>query len=138
MNYLISVLLVLSLVGCNESQNKKIAATNKTHSDKIEIQSDGKALLQKHCYVCHNPNATAQNRMAPPMIAIKKHYLDTDTTEEEFLIAILSWVKKPTKESSRMPGAIRRFGLMPYQPFKDKDIRTIASYMYSNDIEQPE
>ena len=137
MKYLVIILFIIGMVGCKDAKDAKTTAPTISLVEQIDIQNNGKELVQKYCNVCHNPNASAQNRIAPPMIAIKEHYISDDTTEEEFTNALLNWVKKPSKEISRMPGAVRRFGLMPFQPYKEEDIRTIASYIYNFEMEEP-
>ena len=37
-----------------------------------------------------------------------------------------------------MPGAIKKFGLMPYQFYPENTIRQIADYMFDNEVEKPE
>jgi hypothetical protein len=72
------------------------------------------------------------------MIAIKKHYMTNETTKQQFITDIQNWIKKPSEENSRMPGAIRNFGLMPYAPFPEETITQIADYMFDHDIDRPE
>jgi mono/diheme cytochrome c family protein len=124
-------------ISCNhlEKQEYKEITAFKAIS---EQSKDGKKLMEQKCYVCHSPNATMQDRLAPPMIAVKRHYVDDDSTKEQFAEAIWKWVEKPAIENSKMKGAVRRFGVMPYQPFEKSEIESIANYMFDNDIEQPE
>ena len=113
-----------------EIENERTAYTNNNHP--------GKKLMETLCYACHNPSASHDARIAPPMVAIKSHYLDDDMTKKEFGEAIWNFVKKPSKEKTKMRGAVRRFGVMPYQQFSQKDIELIADYMYEFKIEEPE
>ena len=98
----------------------------------------GKKLMETYCYACHNPVTSHDNRLAPPMIAVKKHYKKENTTKKEFIDNIKKWVKAPSEKISKMPGAIRNFGIMPYAPYEEEDIEQIADYIFDNDIEQPE
>lgn len=98
----------------------------------------GKKLMEQQCYTCHSPSASMQERLAPPMIAVKKHYLSEEISKEAFTKAIWNWVENPSEEKTKMRGAVRRFGIMPYQEFKKEDIEAIANYMFDNNIEQPE
>ena len=98
----------------------------------------GKKLMETNCYACHNPVTSHDNRLAPPMIAVKRHYKNDNTTKKEFIDDFTNWVKSPSEELSKMPGAIRNFGIMPFTPFPEEDIRQIADYIYDNNIEQPE
>ncbi|TJY35913.1 cytochrome c [Pontimicrobium aquaticum] len=98
----------------------------------------GKKLMETHCYACHNPTTSHENRLAPPMVAVKKHYKSVNTSKEEFVSALKKWVEAPSEKLSKMPGAVRKFGIMPYAPYKAEDIELIADYIFDNDIEQPE
>lgn len=124
-------------MNCNS--NKK---ENDTYSnvDKTAVESNhpGKKLMETNCYICHNPTATEANRIGPPMIAIKKHYIDENTTKEEFIASMQAWIKNPNEEDAKMFGAVKRFGVMPKQAYPEKTIAQIAEYMYNFEIEQPE
>ena len=61
-----------------------------------------------------------------------------NTTREEFITDIQKWIKKPSEETSKMPGAIRNYGLMPYAPYPEETIKQIADYMFDNTLEQPD
>lgn len=131
------ILIILLFTNCNDGKNINYQAINTATSSKM-LSNDGKQLLEQKCYACHSPSATMQNRLAPPMIAVKNHYLSDDITKKQFVAAIWNWVEKPAIENSKMKGAVRRFGLMPYQTFEKSEIEVIANYMFENDIEQPD
>ena len=141
MRIFITTILALLFVGCqtpkkpNYSKVKKDSSQQKTTKSK---EHPGKKLMETNCYVCHNPTASHEDRVAPPMIAIKKHYISTKTTKEEFIAEIQDWVQNPTKEEAKMFGAVKKFGVMPKTPFPKKTIELIADYMFENDIAQPE
>ena len=134
-------ILLMTLVGCKEA--------NKTEAKPVEIGLEnstadhakihpGKKIIETECYLCHNPKASEVSMIAPPMVAIKKHYIDSTTTKEQFTKAIVGWINDPQEEKSKMPGAINRFGIMPYQPYPEETISLIAEYMYDYEIAQPE
>ena len=116
----------------------------KSNSPSYSVKKDvseihpGKKLLETQCYVCHNPVLKHDDRVAPPMIAIKKHYINDDVSKEEFINSMQNWIKNPTKENAKMFGAVRRFGLMPKQAYPEETIKQIADYLYDNEIEKPE
>jgi hypothetical protein len=41
----------------------------------------------------------------------------------------------PKEENSIMPGARRKFGLMPKQTWDSTEIKAIAEYLYENEID---
>lgn len=128
------------LLGCN-TQNKKSYSDIQNVSEDLAMdktqEHPGKKLLENNCYVCHNPNTAEENMIAPPFVAVKMHYISEDTSKEEFITSMIEWSKKPSEENSKMPGAIQKFGLMPYQFFPEENIRQIADYMFDNAIEEP-
>jgi cytochrome c553 len=128
-------LLIASLVSCNDTKQKKYTEAKTVQPTVAAIE--GKKLMEQKCNLCHSPSAKETGRIAPPMVAVKSHYLDDNTTKEEFANAIWNFVEKPTKAKSKMNGAVFNFGLMPYQPFKEDDIKKIANYIYDYKIEEP-
>ena len=98
----------------------------------------GKKLLENNGYACHNPKTSEESMIAPPMIAIKRRYISEETTKEDFINEMVAWTKNPSKETSKMPGAVKKFGLMAYQFYPENTIRQIADYMFENEIDKPE
>ncbi|QSS96521.1 DUF3365 domain-containing protein [Psychroflexus sp. ALD_RP9] len=145
MNKILSLFSItsLALVSCQTStktesnENNKYVDVSEAEIAQTELASKGKTLMENQCYVCHNPKAKKENRIAPPFVAIKNHYLKKYNSEEEFKAKMWAFLEKPTKEKAIMKGAVQKFGLMPYQVFKEKDINAIAHYLYNYDIEKP-
>jgi cytochrome c553 len=131
------LLIAIGFVSCNSSQSKEQMYTDVVKPETLQEHS-GKKLMETNCYVCHSPSAIHNSRLAPPMVAIKKHYITSDTSKEEFIKAMQEWIKNPTEENAKMFGAIKRFGVMPKQAFSEETIAQIADYMFDNTIEQPE
>jgi len=128
--------LVSSLFfSCNDSKKKGYSAYD---TQKEISEHPGKKLMETNCYVCHSPTASHDDRIAPPMIAIKKHYITDTTTKSEFINAMQTWIKNPNTEDAKMLGAVKRFGVMPKTPYPEETIMQIADYMFDHDIEQPE
>lgn len=135
MRYIIVILVSVFILSCNNSKNKDLSAFEKNMQAN---NHPGKKLMETNCYVCHSPTASHDDRIGPPMIAIKKHYLNEETTKEEFIADIKTWIKNPNEADARMRGAVRRFGVMPKQAFPEETIEKIADYMYDYEIDQPE
>lgn len=117
-----------------ESQKEVKAPVSMIESD----LSHGFNLLDKNCFSCHSPKGAHDTRIGPPMVAIKKHYIDEETTLDTFSADLIAFVQNPTEENSKMPGAIRKFGVMPKMEFSEKDLRDIAKYIYKTELEAPE
>ena len=135
MKYFTFFLLIPFLFGCKDSKKPSYSKKN----DVSEMQNHpGKKILETNCYVCHNPTTPEENRIAPPMIAIKKRYSMGNNSKEAFIKSIQDFVKNPTEENAKMYGAVKRFGVMPKQVFPEETIKQIADYMFEFDIEKPE
>ncbi len=97
----------------------------------------GEKLMKAQCYACHNPATPHAGRIAPPMIAIKKHYINEETSKEDFIKEVVEFTLNPSEEKVKLRGAVKRFGLMPKQYFKEEDLKQIAEYLYDYEIEEP-
>ena len=140
MKYVLILSIVTFFIACDESQNNNPELASQAYTYELQNNNNehpGKKLLESKCYACHNPTTSMEDRLAPPMIAVKKHYLSDEITQDDFTKLILNWVKQPVESNSKMPGALRRFGIMPYQEFSEEDIRKIAEYIFNNEIDQP-
>jgi len=134
--YLIIIIFFTS--SCKNKTQENYLISQTFESQTIQEEHPGKKLLEMYCYVCHNPTTVHDDRIAPPMIAVKKHYYTEDISKEEFIANMQSWIKNPTEENAKMRGAVRRFGLMPKAQYPENDIKLIAEYIYENKIEEPE
>jgi cytochrome c2 len=126
MRTFITLIAVLFFISCQTSEKPKYSNVYKGLTSQKTNQLEehpGKKLMEINCYVCHSPTLGHENRIAPPMIAIKKHYISSKTTKEKFKTALQSWIENPTKENSKMAGAVKRFGVMPKTPFPKKNNR---------------
>ena len=95
-------------------------------------------LMRTSCYACHNPNAPSHDALiAPPLAAIKYRYQQRYTNRETFVAGMSAFMKWPSAESALMPGAVSRFGVMPATTLTDEKIRSIAVYIYDNEVEKP-
>ncbi len=133
--------LVLLFSACNtDTKSNYFAMAESTDYQEIGIiqENQGKKLMENNCYVCHNPKASMEKMIAPPLIAVKMYYISENTSKEEFTNAVVEWMKNPSAENSKIPGAVKKFGLMPYQFYPEATIRKIAEYMFDNEIEEPE
>ncbi len=127
---LLSLLVSLFLIGCNDSEPKK--------------NYDGKKLLASKCASCHDlnmPPVISDDELAPPMMAISFHMRNfmkpTDESQRtaKAIAFVVDYVLYPSLEKSFCDEkSIKRYGLMPSQKENlNKDEATaIAEYMFSN------
>src|SRR5690554_4001 len=131
--FAIIITIMLFLQGCKNHKEPYLAIKNTTKQE-----HPGKKLMETNCYVCHSPTASIDDRIGPPMLAIKKHYLTEGISKEQFIEDIQNWIKNPNEEDAKMYGAVKKFGVMPKTPYPEETINQIADYMFDNDIEEPE
>jgi mono/diheme cytochrome c family protein len=133
-----SILLgFLLAVACSGGASKKTEEGSESSNNDL-LLAEGKELLESHCYSCHNPKASHKSRLAPPMFAVKKHYMKGNSSEEDFTNDIISFLNDPSKKKAKMKGAVEKFNLMPKLSYKEEDIKKIASYLYHAELEKPE
>lgn len=128
--YLITSIAILA--SCNTEETENLTDV------KSETIHPGKELMALNCNACHSPTAGENARIAPPMIAVKKHYLEDGMSKDEFKLAISQWIENPDEKHSKMPGAVRKFGVMAKVEYPKETISQIADYMYSNELEKPD
>ena len=138
MKHLVLLFTLLVLFACNDGKQSEYVAGNDIAMLSVDPEHPGKALLEKHCYACHNPTTAHENRIAPPMFAIKKHYLRNEVTKEEFTKQFVDWTSGPSADKAKMPGAVEKFGVMPYQEFDTESVKLIAEYLYLTELDTPE
>ncbi|AXO79560.1 DUF3365 domain-containing protein [Olleya aquimaris] len=127
--------LIVVFLGCKNTKNEAYSVFDK----QMEANKHpGKKLMEINCYTCHSPSASQSDRIGPPMIAIKKHYINENTTKAQFTVDMQSWIKNPNAQDTKMYGAVKRFGVMPKQSFPEETIAKIAEYMFDYEIDQPE
>jgi cytochrome c len=100
---------------------------------------EGEALYKTHCSSCHGNTGgmDMQQRVAPPIVAVRMHYLGSYPEKDAFVMAVAQWVEKQDASQSLMRGAIRRFNIMPPISIAKEDAEKIAAYIFDGDIEKP-
>jgi len=144
------ILIVASAVAyfmsCNEEikDNNYASLDNATIIEKTSlninsVEEEGYTLMKANCYICHNPNAASHDEIiAPPFKAVKMRYTKVYDTKEEFVNAVVKWVRNPSEENSLMYGALDQFKVMPQLLVEVKDLEKIANYLYDNKVDVPD
>ena len=101
---------------------------------------NGEQLYRAHCSACHGNTGgmDMSKRIAPPIVAVRMHYIGTYADKDSFVIAVADWVEKQDENNSLMRGAIRRFNIMPPVSISREKAEKIAAYIYDGNIEKPE
>ncbi|WP_339663595.1 hypothetical protein [uncultured Polaribacter sp.] len=144
------VILLIGFISCNAPKKNKENATSQsitkeetTLHKEADItthpQSKGYKLMQQKCYICHLevPDPSKRDQMiAPPMLRVQEHYKPTYPHKEEFVKAIMAFTKNPSEEKTLMPGAVKKFNLMPKLPYDDAELQLIAETIYEHEFGQ--
>ena len=130
--------ILLTFTNCNQPKEKTEEAAAPKSIFNEQLNDPAYILLKNNCLICHGGGSSHDAMIAPPMFAIKKHYIDDETTKESFVNDIVSWIPNPKEENTRMPGAIRNYNLMPPLNLPEEDLKAIATFIYENDMDKPE
>ena len=100
---------------------------------------EGGQLYKTYCSACHGATGgmDMSKRVAPPVIAVRMHYIGRYPDKTSFVAAVTNWVEKQDASKTLMPGAIRKFNIMPPVSVAREDAQKIAAYIYEGDIEKP-
>jgi len=128
---------ILLFVSCNNTKKQNYETVATPIPQKVK-QHPGKKLMKVYCYQCHDATRPEASRLGPPMEAIKRHYITSETTKAQFIADMQNWIKYPKIEKAKMYDAVARFGLMSKMVYPESVIEKIADYMYDNTLEQPE
>jgi len=132
-------LLVLSIFIFVSCSKKKEATQNLAvvKKEAKQVSNKGYELMKTNCFVCHmeKPDPSKRGQMiAPPMLRVQEHYKPSYPKKDEFVKAIKTWVNNPSEDKVMMPGAVRKFNLMPKLAVADADLQLIAETLYSIDF----
>lgn len=128
----IAIAAIIGLASCSNQSVRE----DKPDQAELELADlNALTLLQNNCFSCHTMEMVNGKRVAPPLFMVRRHYLTDDISKEDFVNRIVHFVNNPTADNSIMPGAVRNFGLMPKQTFKEEDLQLIAAYIFENDFE---
>jgi hypothetical protein len=105
-----------------------------------EQNLDGMVLMDKYCFACHHPEMSGGHagRTGPPMFKVREHYFREGISRKDFVDPIFEYVQHPSQDKSKMPGAIRNFGLMPPLVIPKEELAIIVDYIYDHDLSSEE
>jgi mono/diheme cytochrome c family protein len=100
------------------------------------VAEEGRFLFEKYCIACHQLQGPAQ--IAPPVFGVINHVKGVYPEREVFIERIINWVENPNPNDALMPGAVKRFGIMPKLGYPSEDVRKIAEFLYDHQVELPQ
>jgi hypothetical protein len=133
----INLFLLLISSSCKEHQKSETTQAHKSAVVNSYQQSEGYKLMEQKCFICHFPvpdRSRKEKMIAPPMLRVQEHYKPAYPNKSDFVHAIEEWVKHPSEEKVQMPGAARKFEVMPYLPYTDEEIQLIAETLFEIDF----
>tara|TARA_R110002050_G_scaffold281956_1_gene429602 strand:- start:14180 stop:14974 length:795 start_codon:yes stop_codon:yes gene_type:complete len=134
---IIAITVSLFFISCNNNGKTKKTEDYYAISQYDLKNTEGYKLMANKCYICHfeKPDPAKMNQMiAPPMLRIKEHYLPNYQNKEDFIKAITDIVSNPSEEKTLMPGAIKKFKLMPKLIYNQDELKLIAETIYEYDF----
>jgi hypothetical protein len=135
---LIILAAIVAITSISQSAFNSAQPVTQSVTEVIEFDSTGYLLLQEKCMSCHSSTVTNHDdRLAPPMFAIKKRYLKTYTNRDDFIEGITTWATNPKEDKAMMHGAVNKFKVMPNMNFAKEDLVNIAGFIYDNEMEKP-
>ncbi len=125
----------------NTVENSAIETTNRNVLQaKANEISESYRLMKQKCFICHleTPEPAKRNQMiAPPMVRVQQHYKPAYPAKEAFVKAVVAYVKNPSEAKTLMPGAVKRFKIMPKLIYDDKELQLIASALFETNFNNP-
>lgn len=132
---LVVLIIAGTLVLSSCDNNKKKENNGITQSELIH--TEGYKLMESKCYICHfeTPDPVRINEMiAPPMLRIKEHYSPNYPNKQDFIKAVTYYINSPSEQKTLMPGAVKKFNLMPKLNYNQDELYLIAETIYEYDF----
>ena len=101
---------------------------------------EGKKLYKTYCSACHGATGgmDMNKRLAPPIAAVKLHYIGTHPDKASFVTAVTDWLANQDASKTLMRGAIRKFNIMPAITVSKGEAEKIATYIFEGKLDKPE
>lgn len=129
------ILLAISVMSCSDHEQhgmslEPIALAKATHP--------GAKVYQSACMSCH-ALAAKEEGIAPPLFGVKDHVIKAYPERTAFIQRVVAWVQAPNPQDVLMPGAVKKFGLMPAQTqLSEADLQAVAEFIYDTDFTKPD
>lgn len=140
-----TLLPIIFLANCSNSNDKKNPDSIPEVAPLVEQQeiaslnSKGLELMTQKCLFCHfqTPDPARMDQMiAPPMLRVQEHYKPAYPNKEDFVATIIDFLNNPSEENTLMPGAVKRFKLMPRLLYPEEELQLIAEALYDMDFDE--
>lgn len=122
------------LLACKE-EKKDLTGKVESMSDNINLKA-GWDIVSSQCFTCHSPDASATTGIAPTMADVKTVYAGEAQTLVDFTREMQSFLENPSAATSKMPDAVKKYGIMPKISLTPDQIAGVASYIYHTRLEE--
>lgn len=140
MRHLFFIVLIAAFISAckqNKQQNKNTENNIAEKSTVSNDQAKAEQLYKSKCLVCHDLGSSEENAIAPPMVSVKRRYKMSYDNKEDFINAMINFVKDPTDDKVLMIKAKNQFNIMPKLAYEKPDIELIAAYIFENELPKP-
>ncbi|MDC9722499.1 MAG: hypothetical protein PSN34_06960 [Urechidicola sp.] len=80
------------------------------------------------------PDPSRRDQMiAPPFLRVQEHYKPTYPKKDDFIVAVMDIINNPSVDKTLMPGAVKKFNLMPKIVYDQDELRLIVETLYDMD-----
>lgn len=140
-----TLLSIIFLANCSNSDDKKSSDSIPEIAPLVEQQeiaslnSKGLELMTQKCLFCHfqKPDPAKMDQMiAPPMLRVQEHYKPAYPNKEDFVAAIIDYLNDPSEDKTLMPGAVKKFKLMPKLFYPEEELQLIVAAFYDMDFDE--
>ena len=131
-----SVSLVLIIGGFSVSLAAETEAEELSGGSEV-MEHPGRAVYERYCLACHKYDRS-QPMLAPPIFAVKDHYLRRFADPEALKVAMIRYITSGEKREILMPGAVQKFGEMPVLPYPEEALSEIIDFVLETDFSKPD
>jgi len=126
-SFLFIIALVFSFFIVNKNAFSSSSLLSEVKVFEKNTETDPVEFYKKQCAFCHE----SEGLIAPDMKEIKKIYMEKFPKKDDFIKAMLEFVKNPSKEKALYKKGLEKYTLMPKMPFKEEDLKSVTEYIYS-------
>ena len=99
------------------------------------VAQDAQTTFNALCASCHSTQGGSG--IAPPAFGVVSHTKEVYPEREAFVQRVVDWVANPSEDKALMPGAVRKFGVMPKLGYPESQVRAAAEYLFDAGLSAP-
>ena len=127
MTFGIIALLIVAVLLVDQHSPESAPQISKINQLTGNANTNPEEFYKKQCAFCHESDGL----IAPDMKEVKKIYLEKYAKKDDFIKAMLEFVKNPSKDKALYKKSLEDYTLMPKMPFKEEDLKGVIEYIYN-------